>query len=99
MTTPTKENVVAWPSSNPVPRPKAAGDAEEPIRLIFVDDDDEYREAAAAEVVDLGLLVETVAGGASLLASVADGVVAVVVVVDWRPPTLCVGELPPPVRR
>ncbi len=99
MTTPMKENVVAWPSSNPVPRPKAAGDGEEPIRLIFVDDDDDYREAAAAELVDLGFLVETFADGASMLASVADGIVADVIVLDWSLPTMSGIDLLPRLRR
>src|SRR6266851_3684201 len=99
MTTPMKENVVAWPSSSPVPRPKAAGDAEEPIRLIFVDDDDDYREAAAAELVDLGFLVETFADGASMLASVADGIVADVIVLDWSLPTMSGIDLLPRLRR
>src|SRR5207249_10778861 len=99
MTTPTKENVVAWPSSNPVPRPKAAGDAEEPIRLIFVDDDDDYREAATAELVDLGFVVESFADGVSMLASVAGGLDADVVVLDWRLPTMSGIELLARLRR
>ena len=99
MTTPMKENVVAWPSSNPVPRPKAGGDGEEPIRLIFVDDDDDYREAAAAELVDLGFVVETFADGASMLASVADGIVADVIVLDWSLPNMSGIDLLPRLRR
>jgi len=99
MTTPMKENVVAWPSSNPVPRPKAGGDGEERIRLIFVDDDDDYREAAAAELVDLGFLVETFADGASMLASVADGIVADVIVLDWSLPNMSGIDLLPRLRR
>src|SRR5215475_7413243 len=99
MTTPMKENVVAWPSSNPVPRQRAAGDAEEPIRLIFVDDDDDYREAAAAELVDLGFVVETFADGASMLASVADGTTADVIVLDWSLPNMSGIDLLPRLRR
>jgi len=99
MTTPMKENVVAWPSSNPVPRPKAGGDGEERIRLIFVDDDDDYREAAAAELVDLGFVVETFADGASMLASVADGIVADVIVLDWSLPNMSGIDLLPRLRR
>src|SRR5437879_10633030 len=99
MTTPMKENEVAWPSSNPVPRPKAAGDGEEPIRLIFVDDDDDYREAAAAELVDLGFVVESFADGASMLASVADGVAADAIVLDWNLPTMSGIDLLPRLRR
>jgi two-component system, OmpR family, response regulator ChvI len=99
MTTPMKENVVAWPSSNPVPRQRAAGDAEEPIRLIFVDDDDDYREAASAELVDLGFVVETFADGASMLASVADGTTADVIVLDWSLPAMSGIDLLPRLRR
>src|SRR5258708_30583508 len=99
MTTPMKENVVAWPSSNPVPRPKAGGDGEERIRLIFVDDDDDYREAAAAELVDLRFTVETFADGASMLASGADGIVADGIVLDWSLPNMSGIDLLPPLLR
>jgi two-component system, OmpR family, response regulator ChvI len=99
MTTPTKENVVAWPSSNPMPSPKATSDADGPIRLIFVDDDDDYREAAAAELVDLGFMVESFADGTSMLASVADGVAADVIVLDWSLPTMSGIDLLPRLRR
>jgi two-component system, OmpR family, response regulator ChvI len=99
MTTPMKENVVAWPSSNHVPRPKAADGADEPIRLIFVDDDDDYREAATAELVDLGFMVETFADGASMLASVADGTTADVIVLDWSLPAMSGIDLLPRLRR
>jgi two-component system response regulator ChvI len=82
-----------------VPRPRAADGAEEPIRLIFVDDDDDYREAAAAELVDLGFVVETFADGASMLASVADGVAADVIVLDWSLPLMSGIDLLPRLRR
>ncbi len=91
--------MVAWPSSSPVPRPKATNDAEEPIRLIFVDDDDDYREAATAELVDLGFVVESFADGATMLASVADGVAADVIVLDWSLPTMSGIDLLPRLRR
>ena len=99
MTTPMKENVVAWPSSNPVPRQRAAGDAEEPIRLIFVDDDDDYREAAAAELVDLGFAVESFADGASMLAALANGLAADLIVLDWSLPAMSGIDLLPRLRR
>ena len=66
----------------------ATKDENKPIRLIFVDDDDDYREAAAAELVDLGFMVETFADGASMLASVADGTTANVIVLDWSLPEM-----------
>jgi two-component system response regulator ChvI len=99
MTTQMKEDEAAWPSSNPGLRPKAAADADEPIRLIFVDDDDDYREAAAAELVDLGFVVETFADGASMLASVADGIAADVIVLDWSLPMMSGIDLLPRLRR
>ena len=36
------------------PSSRATGEENKPIRLIFVDDDDDYREAATAEIVDFG---------------------------------------------
>ena len=72
---------------------------EEPIRLIFVDDNDDYREAASAELVDLGFVVESFADGASMLASVADGIVADVIVLDWSLPAMSGIDLLPRLRR
>src|SRR5260370_9821034 len=99
MPTQMKETEDAWPHANPAPKPKAAADADEPIRLIFVDDDDDYREAAAAELVDLGFVVETFADGASMLASVADGIAADVIVLDWSLPMMSGIDLLPRLRR
>ena len=76
-----------------------ASDAEGTIRFIFVDDDDDYREAATAELVDLGFVVETFADGASMLASVADGTTADVIVLDWSLPTVSGIDLLPRLRR
>lgn len=99
MTTPTKENVSAWPSSVPVPRPDVATEADGRIRLIFVDDDDDYREAAAAELTDLGFSVESFADGMTMLGSVVDGVAADVIVLDWTLPQLSGIDLLPRIRR
>ena len=69
------------------------------IRLIFVDDNDDYREAASAELVDLGFMVESFADGPSMLACVADGIVADVIVLDWSLPTMSGIDLLPRLRR
>jgi two-component system response regulator ChvI len=74
-------------------------DANKPVRLIFVDDDDDYREAAVAELVDLGFAVESFADGASMLASVTDGVAADVIVLDWGLPAMSGIDLLPRLRR
>ena len=68
-------------------------------RLIFVDDDDDYREAASAELVDLGFTVRAFADGASMLAALADGVDADVIVLDWSLPMMSGIELLPRLRR
>jgi two-component system response regulator ChvI len=94
-----KENVSAWPSSSPVPGPNAVAAADDRIRLIFVDDDDDYREAAAAELTDLGFAVECFADGATMLESAADGVAADVIVLDWSLPQLSGIDLLPRIRR
>ena len=82
-----------------MPRPRAISDENKPIRLIFVDDDDDYREAATAEIVDLGFVVESFADGASMLASVVEGLDADVIVLDWSMPTMSGIELLPRLRR
>jgi two-component system, OmpR family, response regulator ChvI len=79
--------------------PGATREENKPIRLVFVDDDDEYREAATAEIVDLGFVVESFADGAAMLASVADGLDADVIVLDWSMPTISGIELLPRLRR
>ena len=72
---------------------------KEPIRLIFVDDNDDYREAASAELVDLGFMVESFADGPPMLASLADGILADVIVLDWSLPTMSGIDLLPRLRR
>jgi len=82
-----------------MPGPRATSEENKPIRLIFVDDDDDYREAATAEIVDLGFVVESFADGASMLASVVDGLDADVIVLDWSMPTMSGIDLLPRLRR
>ena len=82
-----------------MPSTGATREENKPIRLVFVDDDDDYREAATAEIVDLGFVVESFADGAAMLASVADGLDADVIVLDWSMPTMSGIELLPRLRR
>ncbi len=99
MTTPMKEGAVVWPSSAPVLSPVAADITDERIRLILVDDDDDFREAVSGELVDLGFSVESFADGASMLASVANGTNADIIVLDWGLPALSGIDLLPRLRR
>jgi two-component system response regulator ChvI len=82
-----------------MPHLRPISDENKPIRLIFVEDDDEFREAGAAELVDLGFVVESFVDGVSMLASVADGIGADVIVLDWSLPTLSGVDLLARVRR
>ena len=59
MTTPLKESVSVWDNSNRATKPNANSDVIDCIRLLFVDDDDDYREAVDAELVDHGFSVES----------------------------------------
>jgi two-component system, OmpR family, response regulator ChvI len=98
MTTPIKETVPAWSSSMPVPS-RTADAAEDHIRVIFVDDDDEFREAASMELSDLGFAVTSFGDGMAMLASVAEGIAADVIVLDWSLPSLAGIDLLPRLRR
>jgi two-component system response regulator ChvI len=56
------------------------------IRVLFVEDDDDYREALAGDLSDLGFSVQGFADGASFLQSLDAAVDADVVVLDWSLP-------------
>ncbi len=67
--------------------------------LIFVEDDDDFREAASAELQDLGFQVTNFATGEALLASVAGGLEADAIVLDWNLPTIMGVDLVSSLRR
>ena len=70
----------------------AVDTATKPIRLILVDDDVDFRDAASAELEDLGFSVTSFADGWRLLAAVGDGapanITADIVVLDWMMPAM-----------
>jgi two-component system response regulator ChvI len=67
--------------------------------LIFVEDDDDFREAASAELEDLGFEVTSFATGEALLASAAAGLEADAIVLDWNLPTIMGVDLVSSLRR
>ena len=102
----TTLNAIATPSRGapPVTGLEEAGRAgkEAPqrgIRLMLVEDDQDFRMAAAAELEDLGFEVEAFADGAVLLEAFANGATADVIVLDWNLPTLSGIDLIPRLRR
>lgn len=72
---------------------------ERPVRLVFVEDDQDFREAAAAELEDLGFEVTGFADGVALLDAFANGATADVIVLDWNLPALSGIDLIPRLRR
>lgn len=76
-----------------------ANGAGQRIRLVLVDDDDAYREAAGAELVDLGFEVASFPDGASMFEHFEQGNSADVVVLDWKLPQVAGIDLLPQLRR
>lgn len=94
-----KENAAAWPSSSPGFRPETSAAVDKRIRVAFVEDDDDYREAVSSELGDLGFDVTSFSDGAALLASLADGAEADIIILDWSLPSVSGIDLLPRLRR
>jgi len=99
MTTQMKESVSAWPNSNPAFNPDADGDVDKRIRVAFVEDDDDYREAVSGELADYGFDVTTFGDGTALLSAFADGAEADIILLDWSLPSVSGIDLLPRLRR
>ena len=83
MTTQVKESVSAWDNSNHAANPNGSSDGDSQVRLLFVDDDEDYREAVGAELVDHGFSVHGFPDGASMMDSLSAGLNADVILLDW----------------
>jgi two-component system response regulator ChvI len=99
-------STVATPSGAASPAPGVtdpgrgkAAPPERPVRLVLVEDDQDFREAAAAELEDLGFEVDVFADGGALLDAFASGTSADVIVLDWNLPALSGIDLIPRLRR
>jgi two-component system response regulator ChvI len=99
MTTLTRESVSVWSSSNLGHITDEPDKEPRKVRLILVDDDDVYREAAGAELTDLGFEVATFPDGAAMFEYFAQGKSADIVVLDWKLPTVSGIDLLPQLRR
>ena len=78
----SQENVVSPSSSPPTkPAPRARQ-----VRILLVDDDDEFRESLSLNLVDEGFVVTTFADGPSALEFLAGGEGVDVILLDWRMP-------------
>ena len=71
----------------------------EAIRILFVDDDDYYREVLERELAEHGFAIRSFADAASLLGSIELAVDADVILLDWALPRTSGIDLLPQLRR
>ncbi|MDE2165140.1 MAG: response regulator transcription factor [Alphaproteobacteria bacterium] len=88
-----KDGAAIWSGSNLVLAPSASGQAEPlespaaaRVRLVLVDDDADYREAASAELTELAFDVVAFASGDEMLEYFAQNNDADIIVLDWKLP-------------
>jgi len=86
----------AAPSSAPW---LSVSESEDPVRLLLVDDDDDFREAVGGELEDYGFAVTDFPDGEPMLAYFEGGESADVIVLDWNLPTINGIDLLPMLRR
>jgi FixJ family two-component response regulator len=72
---------------------------DQPICIILVEDDEDYREIVASELSWHGFAVRSFADGASLLGSLVITADADVIVLDWRLPNISGIDLLPQLRQ
>ena len=89
--------LVRFPASPLVSRPEE-GEAV-PIRVLIVEDDENYREIVSGELEWHGFAVRSFADGDELLGSLDAVGEADVIVLDWRLPTISGIDLLPELRR
>ena len=74
------------------------GEAD-PIRVLIVEDDENYREIVSSELAWHGFAVRSFADGDALLGSLDAAAEADVIVLDWRLPTISGIDLLPQLRQ
>ncbi len=89
----------ASPSSSPVLTQDENAGGERRIRVAFVEDDDDFREAVTGELGDEGFEVTAFSDGAALLDAFASGIEADIIVLDWNLPSIAGIDLLPKLRR
>jgi len=70
-----------------------------PIQVLFVEDDENYREIVGSELSWHGFAVRSFADGASLLGSLDTAAEADVIILDWRLPNISGIDLLPQLRQ
>ncbi len=99
MTTQTKDDASAWPSSNPGYRPDAEVENGRRVRIAFVEDDDDFREAASGELGDYGFDVAAFRDGTGLVEFLETAGDIEIIVLDWGLPRVSGIDLLPRLQR
>ena len=99
MTTQTKDDASAWPSSSPGYRPDAEVESGRRVRIAFVEDDDDFREAASGELGDYGFDVAAFRDGTGLVEFLETASDIEIIVLDWSLPRVSGIDLLPKLQR
>lgn len=99
MTTQTKDDASAWPSSGPGYRPDAEVESGRRVRIAFVEDDDDFREAASGELGDYGFDVAAFRDGTGLVEFLETAGDIEIIVLDWGLPRVSGIDLLPKLQR
>src|SRR3546814_527572 len=86
MTVLISESTNVGPSYAPVPNRGEIGRTEMDVRVVLVDDDDDFREAIGGELGDEGFDVRGFGDGGGMFDYFSEGGSADVIVLDWRLP-------------
>ena len=70
-----------------------------PVKVLFVDDDDDFREALAGELSDQGFAIQCFSDGESLIAMLQQSPEADVILLDWSLPRTSGIDLVPELRQ
>src|SRR5882757_5440804 len=93
MTSPTLTSPIFEPVN-----PTDQGLKTDPIRVLLVEDDEDYREIVGSELSWHGFAVRSFADGDSLLGSLDSAAEADIIILDWRLPNISGIDLLPRLR-
>ncbi len=99
MTTQMKDDGSALPNSNPGFPPDAEVETGRRVRIAFVEDDDDFREAASGELGDHGFDVAAFRDGTGLVEFLETAGDIEIVVLDWSLPRVSGIDLLPKLQR
>jgi two-component system, OmpR family, response regulator ChvI len=89
--------ILTSPIFEPV-NPTDQGPKTDPIRVLLVEDDEDYREIVGSELSWHGFAVRSFADGDSLLGSLDSAAEADIIILDWRLPNISGIDLLPRLR-